>query len=91
MKIKKKIAALILGLAALSLASCGNMNYGWGNYTFTRVHILDGGATSGHCVAITSWHDDDIGIEVHTTDYGTLYLSEGTYVLVESKCPICDR
>ena len=91
MGIKRKIGTAVFALCALSLTSCGNMNYGLGNYTFTKVHILDGGATSGHCVAITSWHDDDIEIEVHTTDYGTLYLSEGTYVLVESKCPICDR
>jgi hypothetical protein len=87
---KRRIAAAALCLAALPLASCGNKDYGWGNYSFTKVHILDGGATSGRCVAIVSWHDDDVGIEVRTVDFGTLYLSEGTYILIEGKCPICD-
>jgi hypothetical protein len=32
-----------------------------------------------------------MGIEVQTKEYGALYFSEGTYILVENKCPICDK
>lgn len=61
------------------------MNYGWGNYSYTKVHIF-----GQRCYEIESWHDNSIGIEVKTKDYGSIYLSEGRYMLVEDKCPICE-
>lgn len=86
----KKIFALILALVlCLSLCACGNENWGIGNYTFTHVHFSDG--VEGKCATVSSWHDNELGCEVHTKEYGSIYLSEGTYFLIEdgAKCPYC--
>ena len=84
---RKALALSAIALAAAGLCSC-NQNIGLGNYSFTKVHITT--SERDRCVEISSWHNNDVGIEVKTKDYGSLYLSEGTYILIESKCPICD-
>ena len=85
----KKIAIiLIFALVAMALCACGNESLGLGNYTFRKIHI-DTPNFSG-CCTVEKWHDNERGIEVKTKEYGSLYLSEGTYILVENKCPICD-
>ena len=83
----KNAVCFVLIAVMLLLGSC-NMGIGLGSYTFTKVHIcLPGGVNK--CIPIEKWYDDDMGIEVYSEEYGALYLSEGTYILVESKCPIC--
>lgn len=87
---KKIICLFLLILLVVSIfTGCGNENWGLGNYTFTHVHLSDG--VEGHCAEVTSWHDNDLGIELHTTEFGDIYCSEGTYFLYESgeKCPFC--
>lgn len=87
----KKIITLILVMimACVLLAGCGNENWGVGNYTYTHVHIGDG--TEGYCAAVKSWHDNELGVELHTDEFGDIYCSEGTYFLFEDgvKCPFC--
>ena len=82
---------LILMLAVVALTGCGNENWGFGNYEFRHVHI--NGASEGYCATVESWHDNELGIELHTTEFGDMYCSEGTYFLFESgtKCPFCKR
>jgi predicted small secreted protein len=82
------VIAAVLALA-ISLTACGNENWGIGNYTFTHVHIGDG--VEGHCATVSSWHDNDLGVELHTNEFGSIYCSEGTYFLFEqsSDCPFC--
>ena len=87
-KMKKIAIFLILVILAMTLCSCGNQSIGFGNYTFKKVHI-DTPHFSG-CYTIVNWHDNERGIEVKTEEVGSLFLSEGTYILVEDKCPICD-
>ena len=85
----KKIICLIMAVAImLCFCACGNENWGIGNYTFTHVHYSDG--VTGHCAKVNSWHDNELGCEVHTPT-GGIYLSEGTYQLFESEavCPYC--
>lgn len=85
----KKVFILVLSLTMiLGLVSC-NLNIGFGNYDWTHVHFSD--AIEGHCATISSWHDDPTGIEVHTKECGSMFLSEGSYMLFEdeSKCPYC--
>lgn len=96
---KNKFIAVTLSLLlTASLASCGNYNLGFGGYIFEAVHI-----SAYNCdpvdVAIKSWGaamaEDGrniSGIEVETVDYGTLFLSEGTYILIKDvdHCPLCD-
>ena len=86
----KKVFAIMLALVmVLGLTACGNENWGFGNYTFTHVHVSD--ANEGHCATIESWHDNSSGIELHTEEFGDVYLSEGTYMLFADgdDCPFC--
>ena len=87
----KKLLSLLLSsiVAIFTLTSCGNESLGMGNYTFAKVHVFssEGG---GVCCNVEKWYDAEIGIEVKT-DRGALFLSEGTYMLVESYCPICKK
>lgn len=85
------IIAIVLMVAVLGcfLTACGNENWGFGNYTYTHVHTSDG--SEGYCATVNSWHDNDMGIELHTKEFGSIYCSEGTYLLYENgdKCPFC--
>lgn len=84
---KSKLKAVTMLASSVLLCSCGNMSNGFGNFTFKGVHIISGNSTVD--CHVKSWHDNDVGIEVTTQEFGSLYLSEGTYILFESKCPIC--
>ena len=84
------IATLVVVMrCSIFLTGCGNENWGIGNYTFTHAHISTGDA--GYCVTVNSWHDNELGCEIHTPK-GGIYLSEGTYQLFEKAetCPYCD-
>ena len=87
----KKVIAFILLVVTLTLilTSCGNANLGLGNFTYEHAHI--GLGTEGYCVNIESWHDNEVGIELHLTSGSSIYCSEGTYILFnDSKhCPFC--
>ena len=87
-----KVLAAVMAVAIVSvvLASCGNLSMGFGNFEFKKVHIHMGNFEG--CLTIEKWFDvDGPGIEVQTKECGSLFLSEGTYVLVQDKCPICDE
>ena len=88
----KKIISLILitVILTLALASCGNANLGFGTYTFKHARVAVGGDT-GQCFNISSWHDNELGIELHMTNGDSMYCSEGTYLLFSdaSACPFC--
>ena len=88
---KIKLFATIILVAALLLAhtACGNMSMGLGNYTYSKIHIMnyDG---SGVCATVEKWYDTETGVEVLTKEYGSMYLSEGTYIMLEDKCPYCN-
>ena len=87
---KKLICILLVVLMPMCLTACGNENWGIGNYSWTHIHFSD--AVSGHCATIKSWHDNSTGIEVHTIECGSMFLSEGSYILFESgeQCPYCN-
>ena len=80
-------ASLIVLIAvALGATGCGNMNMGFGSYTFNYVHV---GTHDGKCVEIRSWYDYETGIEVELADGSHMFLSEGTYWMSDKKCPLC--
>lgn len=83
------ILILIVMFMTVVFGACGNHSVGFGNYHFAKVHIFvhDG---PDRCLTIEKWYEDTIGIEVKTKEHGTLWLSEGTYMLCEHDCPICD-
>ena len=86
---KKLLCILIIMLMIVSLCACGNENWGVGNYEYHHVHIGDGSV--GYCAEVESWHDNELGVELHTKEFGDIYCSEGTYFLFESgdNCPFC--
>ena len=89
----KKMFAVLLTLSAMcaSLTGCGNMALiDPGNFTFRHIHT-----DTYHdpmCFTIEKWWDNSSGVEVKTKECGTLYFSEGDYVMVEDakNCPYCD-
>ena len=85
------IIGAILILLSFTLCSCGNMNvWGIGNYNFRHIHFTD--MVEGKCATVIQWYDNSEGIEVQTQEYGSLFLSEGSYILIEdgSRCPDCN-
>ena len=81
---------LILAIICLASAicGCGNMSLGLGNYSYDKIHI-DTHHYSG-CLCVEKWYDNSTGIEVLTKEYGSVYLSEGTYFLISGDCPLCE-
>ena len=84
----KKILSVVLSLLLIvTLSACGNVSIGPGNFKFEKVHI-DTYNYNG-CLTIEKWYEDETGIEVKTKEVGAIYLSEGTYFLIEKECPFC--
>lgn len=86
----KKVIAIVLAFAlCLALCGCGNMSLGLGNFEFNKVHV-DTHHYSG-CFTIEKWYTDETGIEVKTYEAGSIFLSEGMYILLsgEQDCPFC--
>lgn len=84
---KKIILAICMMFTCLSLTAC-NEDLSFGNYQFNRVHFSVG--NEERCAEVQSWHDNELGCEVKLKDGNVLYLSEGTYILIKDKCPICN-
>lgn len=86
----KRTIALITLIILIVTCFCGcNMSLGLGNFEFNKIHICTYNYSG--CLDVEKWYDNSNGIEVRTEDYGTLYLAEGTYILVEDDCPICQE
>ena len=83
------VVVLVIIMACTFLVGCGNENWGIGNYTYTHVHVGD---AEGYCATVNSWHDNELGAELHTKEFGDIYCSEGTYILFGdgAKCPFCN-
>lgn len=88
---KRKLIAIIMLVAILimTFAGCGNMSMGMGNYDFKKIHV-DTHNYNG-CFTVEKWYDNESGIEVETTEAGSIYLAEGMYMLIEDECPFCEE
>ena len=82
------IVVLMIGIMIASLTGCGNMSWGFGNFTFEKIHV-DTHNYSG-CFTVEKWYDNSNGIEVKTKEAGSMYLAEGMYMLIEDVCPFCE-
>ena len=84
------VLAVILFFISFFFSSC-NKSIGLGNYTFNGIHVSLPGVNGGKCLTVKNWHDNETGIEVKTKECGSIFCSEGTYILFENICPICGR
>ena len=84
---KRTIIVLIAWVLMVALIGCGNMSAGVGSYRFEKVHV-DTHHYSG-CLSVVRWYENGNGVEVETKEVGNIFLSEGTYVLIEKECPFC--
>lgn len=85
---KKIIVILAILMLSITLCACGNQSL-FGNYTFKHIHFFT--YTDAYCATIDEWTDASTGIEVLTDEYGSMFLSEGSYIMMESSkdCPFC--
>ena len=86
----KKFFAIILMLVMVVTMFTGcNRSYGFGNQSYEKIHI-DTYHYSG-CLTVKNWYNGDTGIEVNTNEAGSIFVSEGIYVLLEGDkvCPFC--
>lgn len=89
MKKNKFVALVLVMVICLELFVGCNQSVGMGSLSFKRVHV-DTHNYSG-CFTVEKWHNDSTGIEIETEELGSIFLSEGTYFLLESDdyCPFC--
>ena len=82
---------MLILLVVICFSGCGgNMSVmGIGNYSFEKVHV-DTYHYSGR-LEVEKWYENSTGIEVKTKDYENIFLSEGTYTLIEDECPFCEE
>ena len=84
----KKISLFVVMILLISmLCGCGNMSMGMGNYEFNKVHVVT--YSYNGCIEVEKWYDSATGIEIATEDFGSMYLAEGMYILIEDDCPFC--
>ena len=80
------LSILLLCVSVVVLASCGNKRlFDFENDTYNYIHCI----ADGKCYKLKSWKNNDVGIKVVTENYGAMFFSEGTYILIENHCPIC--
>jgi len=86
----KKTIALLMAVAALSLSGCNEQVVGWGSLSFHHVHIQMLGQSEPVHLLVTSWRNDEGGIELKTKNFGTILVGDGTYLAYDvEECPIC--
>ena len=86
-KVMKIVLALVLiAVIAVTFVGC-NVSLGLGNFEFNKVHV-DTYHYSG-CLKVEKWYETSTGLEIKTESGESIYLSEGTYIMIEDECPFC--
>ena len=87
-KVMKIVLALVLiAVMVVTFVGCGNVSLGMGSYEFNKVHV-DTYHYSG-CLEVDKWYETSTGVEIKTENGESIYLSEGTYIMIEDECPFC--
>ena len=87
-KVMRIVLALVLiAVMAVTFVGCGNVSLGLGNFEFNKVHV-DTYHYSG-CLEVDKLYETSTGVEIKTKSGESIYLSEGTYIMVEDECPFC--
>ena len=82
------MAIVVMVAFVLAMSSC-NMGL-VGKFTYNGIHLTTHDGRS-MCLKVEKWYESDTGIEVKTENkkYGSIFASEGTYILFKDACPIC--
>lgn len=87
----KKLIAILIALAMV-LSGCGNASLVSVHATYQKVHV-DTPHFNG-CLTVERWYlsENDTGFECDTLEAGNVWLSEGTYILLDGTkpCPFCN-
>ena len=80
------VSIVIIVTTAIVITGCGNLH---GDIKYKKIHV-DTHRYSG-CFTIEKWHRVSDGVEVMTQEIGSMYLAEGTYIIMEGNkdCPFC--
>lgn len=96
MKDKRRIliyilAAVIIFVILVTSVGCNYQIVDF-NYKFTKVHMSFDGEHY-QCYNIESWRDYEDGeqIQVDIDGYGTVLASSVNAILIQDKCPYCDK
>ena len=86
---KKLLAIILISLIVSTMFTGCNRSFGFGHQTYEKIHI-DTHHFSG-CLTVDHWCDGTTGIEVYTDEAGSIFVSEGMYVLLDGDkdCPFC--
>ena len=97
----KKIAAFILAtIAALTLTGCGHVDptttinpNDHSVYHYNKIHVISSKEEENKCYDISEWYiDEKTGkVIVNIIGMGEYSFYSWSVVLVEDKCPICDK
>ena len=83
---------LLLPILSLCLTSCNEQIIGFGSLSFHYVHVQMYNQENPTHFKITSWREDNGGIELKTENYGTILVGDGTYLAYDvEECPICGQ
>ena len=83
------LAMFLVFVACSTEASARNVSYGLGCFDYRHIHIFNG--VEGHCATVEKWYENEgAGIEVKTAEYGSIFCSEGAFILFSTTdCPFC--
>lgn len=84
----KKIFCFVLSIILMVMMTGCNMGIGFGKFEFNGIHCADF-AGNVRDFTVIKWYDNSNGIEAQTEEAGSLFFSEGTYILYANECPIC--
>ena len=84
------LMVVIIMVVAVFANSCGNHSIGIGEYDWKHIHYSLHGGDSG-CATVEKWYESGTGLEVVTTEHGSMFFSEGAYILISDArdCPFC--
>lgn len=83
---RKFVSMILIALFVVTMfVGCCNRR----SPVYEKVHVVTHDYSG--CFTVEKWYDKLSGIEVLTKEYGTMYLPNGTYILIEKddNCPFC--
>lgn len=84
--VKPALVLMLIAVMVATFVGC-NVSPGMGSLEFNKIHV-DTYHYSG-CLEVDKWYETSTGIEVKTEDGESIFLSEGTYIMIEDECPFC--